>query len=482
MSVNKNTNGSIMIAALIVTLITGSLVGFFLKTVTQEAKNSYRSNMAFQAVNLAEAGLEFAIYSVRSGDWDGWTAKGSTYYRDSFPHVNYSFRRENRAVRVYARPGDSPPRVVAEGIIQTPSGMSITRQIYIELGNSSLFANGVLAKRNLKFNGQNIAIDSYKSSDAIYTRYSNGSVASLSISEDDLNLGNADIWGTAATGGSLASEVTILKRGSVRGEDTEAGVRIDLDRIATDFMATLPDPEIITFSSYDTLPTATTVGSFEVYEFGTDDTAIETYNFADLEVKKDDVMLLYGDVVINVENDVDINGSVILARKGDLLPDGTAVTRDATLELNVGDDMWVGGPAASFVNGGVVPTEILDRGSQDPDAPENKVGLPTNVLVTSFGTYTGTDYPEFTLHGNGSFAGAVYAPNALISLDGSGGAGEYYGAVVGLEITFGGGYQFHYDEDLADLEDESAKKVTRWVELTDAGERKNMSTILNDGL
>ena len=151
------------------------------------------------------------------------------------------------------------------------------------------------------------------------------------------------------------------------------------------------------------------------------------------------------------------------------------MTRNATLEVNVGDDFTLGGPQAAFLNGGAVPTDILVRSNTAP-------GDPVNVLLTSFGKPTETDSPEFTLHGNGSFSGAVYAPNANVSLDGSGKGGEMFGAVVGNTITFGGGYQFHYDEDLADLEDEDAKKVTRWVELTDAGERKNMATILNDGL
>ena len=113
--------------------------------------------------------------------------------------------------------------------------------------------------------------------------------------------------------------------------------------------------------------------------------------------------------------------------------------------------------------------------------------LPTSLLVYSTGkddpATSSDETPQFKLAGQGSFYGAVYAPNATISLDGSGSSkGEMFGAVVGKSISFGGGYQFHYDEDLADLEDENAKKVTRWVELTDAAERKNMATILNDGL
>ncbi|MEX0325666.1 MAG: hypothetical protein AB3N33_06220 [Puniceicoccaceae bacterium] len=471
-----------MIAALIVTLVTGSLVGLFLSTVTAEARNSYRSRMAFQAVNIAEAGLEYAIYAVKSDVWsaDGWTSKGSGWYRDRFPRIDIVYRNERRSAKVYAEPNHSPPRIISEGRIANRNGIVITKQIYIELGNRSLFANGVLAKESIKFNGQNIAIDSYSSGagpyDTVLNRNDKGSVASLSVVEDQLNLGNADIWGTAATGGSDKSEIAILKNGSVRGEDTPAGIRVDPDRIALDFYASLPDPEVITFSSYSTMPSATAsaTGKYDVYNLGTDDSAVETYYYQNLELKSKEAMIIYGDVVLNVEEDVDINGTVILAKKGDVLPDGSIVSRDATLEINVGDDFVVGGPQAAFLNGGAIDSELLVRSDTDP-------GKPVDVLLTSFGTPTSTDGPVFKLHGNGSFSGAVYAPNAEISLDGSGKAGEMFGAVVGNTIDFGGGYQFHYDEDLADLEDEDAKKVTRWVELTDAGERQKMASILKHG-
>ncbi|MEX0332126.1 MAG: collagen-binding domain-containing protein [Puniceicoccaceae bacterium] len=477
---NKNSNGSIMIAALIVTLVTGSLVGLFLSTITAEARNSYRSRMAFQAVNIAEAGLEYAIYSVKSGDWSGWTDRSSGKYRSAFPRIDIVYRNERRSAKVYVEPNHSPPRAIAEGQIANRNGIVINKQIYIELGNRSLFANGVLAKQTIKFNGQNIAVDSYRSSlgayDTTLNRNDNGSVASLSLIEDDLNLGNADIWGTAATGGSIKSEVTILKNGSVRGKDTPAGVRVDLNRIALDFYAALPDPEVITFSTFDAMPssTASATGKYDVYSLGTDDSSVDTYNYQDFEIKSKEALIVYGDVVLNVENDIDINGTVLLAKKGDVLPDGSVVTRDATLEINVGDDFVLGGPAAAFLNGGAVDSELLVRSDTSP-------GEPVNVLLTSFGTPTATDSVDFTLHGNGSFSGAVYAPNAEISLDGSGKGGEMFGAVVGNTITFGGGYQFHYDEDLADLEDEDAKKVTRWVELTDAGERQKMASILKHG-
>lgn len=450
MSVNKNTNGSIMIAALIVTLITGSLVGLFLKTVTQEARNSYRSRMAFQAVNIAEAGLEYAIYSVKSGDWSGWTGGGSGYFRSAFPRIDIIYRNERRSAKVYVEPFASPPRAVAEGQIASKNGIVITKQVYIELGNRSLFANGVLAKEGIKFDGQNIAIDSYRSSlgpyDPVLNRNDNGSVASISIEYDVLILGNADIWGTAATGGDYENPnpPRVGPNGSILGEDSPSGVKVDPDRVALDFYAALPDPIHPNPSSPD---------SVSPYTLGSTGSTT-TYRISDFEVGSGETYTISGNVILVVDDDVDIDNGQVVLEPG------------ASLIMHVGGDFEVIGNSASIVNTAGNPTDlqVYMTGKDDP-------------------TTASDETTQFKLAGNGAFYGAVYAPNSDISLDGSGGSkGEMFGAVVGKTISFGGGYKFHYDEDLADLEDEDAKKVTRWVELTDAAERKNMATILNDGL
>ena len=450
MSVNKNTNGSIMIAALIVTLLTGSLVGFFLKTVTQEIENSYRARMALQAINMAESGLEFGILAMRARNWStsGWSGSSSGYYRDSFKHIDFSGSssgsREIRSARVYFEPNAYPPRAISEGIIQSRSGVRVARQIYIEMGNRSLFANGVLAKDTVKFDGNNIFIDSYNSLEGPYdttaNRLDNGSVASISIESDVLNMGNANIWGRVATGGS---EPKVGPNGSILGEDSPAGYSVDPDRVSRDFYAAMPDALMPTLSSPITSLSTTTLGS----------PASDTnYVLDSLTIGSKESYLVEGNVELIVKDDVDISGVLELAP-------------GATLTIHVGGDFIVSGNSSAIVNPDDSPTRLTVYGTGKDDP-----------------TTSNDETPLFKLAGNGAFYGAVYAPNAQISLDGSGNSGEMFGAVVGLRITFGGGFQFHYDEALADFVTEGEKKVTRWVELTDAAQKRNMATILNDGL
>ncbi len=481
-----------MIAALIIAIVTGSLVGLFLKTVTQEIEYAHRSRMALMAVNVAEAGIEHALYAFNEEDWSGWNKGTYGYYKPTI-WLRYSEqelkRKEARTARVYIQTEDDPPRAVAEGIVTKPNGMQVTRQIYVELGNRSLFANGILAKTSLGFNGNGIYVDSYLSSvDGGYKAWytdddgnyrenlnDNGSVASLSVEADAMNFGNADIWGTAATGGG---SLAVGPNGTVRGEDTPAGVSIDTTRVSYDFYASVPDAE---------LPTKYWSSAPSGYTITTGD-----YTLTDFIIKSGDIIVIEGEVELYVKDDVNISGVLLLAP-------------DSTLKIYVADDFTVDGNAAAIANIQITDETyakfLNEDGSRDyatledwvvnemkadeDDTTYSLVGVPENLQVFSLGkddpSTSTIETPEFKLAGRGSFAGSVYAPNADINLGGSGNKGEMFGAVVGDTISFGGGYRFHYDEDLADLESPLSKKVTRWVELTDASMRKDMSKMLSTG-
>ncbi len=479
MSVNKNTNGSIMISALIMALITAALVGFFLKTVTQEVEYSHRARMAFQATNLAEAGLEIAIHALNTDNWSYWKSGADGYYMDTakqsvdapWLYVSYSFRKERRNVRMYIEPNPAPsvepPKAIAEGTIELSNGTSISRQVYIELGNRSLWANGLLAKDSIIFNGNGIMIDSYFSSKGDYdknlNRSDNGTVASVSVLPDVLNSGNADIWGRVATGGDKENinPPKVGPNGSIKGEDTPNGVKIDPNRIAYDFEAYLPDPTKPTLvSPYTTvtkgLGSAGNTTYYDLTGFLVDAKDIDS-DLTDLDPTtglEDDetAYTVEGHVVMYVDGDVDIKGMIKLKK-------------NASIEIHVTGDFKISGNSSSIVNPTSDPTSLIiyGLGKDDPAT-------------------TTDETPEFVLAGNGAFYGAVYAPNTSVELGGSGTSGEMFGAVVAETISFGGGYQFHYDEDLIGYESKLAKKVTKWAELTDASERKNMDTILTDGL
>lgn len=105
----------------------------------------------------------------------------------------------------------------------------------------------------------------------------------------------------------------------------------------------------------------------------------------------------------------------------------------------------------------------------------NRNGKPDSVVIYGSPTENGK---SVKIAGNGGFFGVLYAPNNDVDVVGN---KEFFGALLGNNLTFTGNATFHYDEDLADFEDDGLKRITRWDELTDAGQHKNMSNILNVG-
>ena len=458
-----------MIGALIMALITGALVGLFLKTVAQEVDFAHRSRMAFQATNLAEAGLETAIHALNNKDWNYWDTGSKGYYRDTYSreidepwlYVSYSFRGEQRHVKMYIEPGTTSAKVIAEGIVTIGSGQEVSRQVYAELGNRSVFANGLVAKETVDFKGNNVLIDSYKSSEGEYNRNgnfnrnANGSVASPSIEAGVITVGNADIYGSVAVGGK-DNAPDVGPNGSIIGLDGKLGT-VDPDRINYEFQMDLPDPSLPELpGTIETSISNKILGSYGTTTY---------YKISALDItNKDAGTTVDNKTKVEIPNYYQVRGNVVLIVDGDatvkgelkLMEDPNKPGDYSTLEMYVGGNLDVSGNSSSVIN----PS-----------------GRPTNLILYGMGTDK-----SINLAGNGQFYGAVYAPNYDLFLGGGGNAGEMMGAAVMKSIKFNGHYEFHYDEDLAGHDSDLAMKVTHWAELTDASERRNMSTILSDGL
>jgi len=490
-----------MVAALIVTLITGSLVGLFLRTVTQEVANAHRFRMSFQAVNLAEAGLDYAIDAMIKDSWSGtyWSASGDGYLGTHFPHISYSWRGEHRSVRVYIEPDRviqvdgnpvTVPAAVAEGIIRLPNGTEVRRQIYIEMArginSSGFWGNGILGKQGVVLGGNQQRVDSFTTYpfdpldpdntddsddraryatmdvEAIYNEqsgftrlghflaYPNGSVASLSVKIDDISVQNADIYGRISTGSS--DEGADLKKfigpqGSLYDHESAFESKkdsVDLGNIAYDFAAELNPVSNPILTSPETSLAGATMGS---------STSKMAYELSSLSVANGDVLTVEGDVTLVIAGDMDVKGDIALA-------DG------ASLRIFIKGDMDIGGNG--LVNNGSPRDLIIYNTTTEADVA------------------AGDPRPSIKLHGNGFLSAAVYAPEADVSLRGGGGSGEMFGAVVGNTVTFSGNnYDFHYDESLAYLNDDDGSdpipEVTNWVELTASDDRYDMASIGTDG-
>lgn len=428
-------------SVLIVTLILGSAIalalGSFMAVTINTVRMSQRSFYANSSLNLAEAGLEEALYALNTGDWTGWSTHSSgadNRFRAVGPFNLGQQASGDIAIVVFNATTSPTPTIVAQGESAPSSGAVIVKQLEVKVRRRSHWATGVVAKENVKFSGGNVYVDSYSSCDPTYStggaydpskHRDRGSVASARVvSEVGVDVGNSDVWGYVSTSGA---DVDVGPNGTVRGEDTPGGVKKDPSRITKDFPGAGFELEEAP-TSFDSIYTDIS-GTATLGTAGTS-TTIKAANMLNTNGNTIEV---YGDVTLYVTNKVDLKGDFFV-RPG------------STLELYVDGDMFVGG------NGQV-----------------NETGLPENLKI--YGTAATAGGQTIKLHGNGIMHAAVFAPNANIELKGGGSSGEMSGSVIGNTVTMTGNYDFHYDECLEDASDGNPFAVASWRELNSAGER-----------
>ena len=65
--------------------------------------------------------------------------------------------------------------------------------------------------------------------------------------------------------------------------------------------------------------------------------------------------------------------------------------------------------------------------------------------------------------------GAIYAPEAVLTLNGGGNNSNLQGAAIVKSVTLNGHYDFHYDEALASWGPAKSFTANSWQELSNSG-------------
>jgi hypothetical protein len=429
MNFQKNSSrcGSALIGVLILVMLLSVSGGAYLQVALNEYRQSIRNVQLQASLNVAEAGVEEAIHAMRHENWTDWTSLGSGIYHRTFPTAQYFNNRTQIRVLADLRNANNPV-LVSEGSVETRSGW-IQKQVLIELGRRSLFAIGLTARNTVRFNGNRVQVDSFDSRngpyDVLLNRNDRGSVGSIAVSVDAVDIQNADVLGFVATGGSSPQVGT---NGSVLGFGSPSGAKIDATRITTDFYADLPIP------TDPTLPSGTPTSlPGNIIGNPLEPNKTQYYKLSELTIGNRQKIQVVGNVVLVVDGNVDIKGELEVFDTGNL-------------RMYVKGDMDVGG-------NGVV----------------NSTQSPQRMLI--YGTNPTVGAQEFKLHGNGAVHGAIYAPNADLSLRGGGHSGSLFGAAVAYGIVINGTYSFHYDEALGDFSDDDSFRIQLWRELIGADER-----------
>ncbi|MDQ8186108.1 hypothetical protein QEH53_10955 [Pelagicoccus sp. SDUM812002] len=449
--------GSAMVAAIFVVVVLGLWMAAAMQSSFTEYKMSTRYLNMQNALNLAESGLEEGVRGFNDGSWssaDGWISHSNGYFKSlAAPWVGDGATGE---IKVFVSKSTTSPTIAAEGSLTGADGRTLSRQIKVDLSSSSLFANGLLARRNVIMNGNGVTVDSWDSRVGNYsaaTRASNGNVASLALLNTDILLNNADIYGYIAVGGTFNVNSSFHRNGTL-GEWGDASGSKDLTRVAEDFYAELPPVDVPPYAGWTDVSTLNG-GSSDIngpLTLGDPlDTTPAKYQAERIGLSGNgDNLVIDGPVALYVRRNVSISG------KGTI-----RITENGSLELYSAESLSITGNGSAY-------------GMQNETKKAEK-----------FMIYNTTPYEGGTsvdVGGNGLVYAVIYAPNSNVHLHGGGSGGAVHGAIVGLEITLSGGYEFHYDEALADLGGGSGLNIDFWRELKAVGERLPFGdpTLLNN--
>ncbi len=483
----RSTRGSALFVTLTFTVALAIVVGSYMSLVSFNLKSSHKNYNSSSAMDLADAGIEesmWAINRVGMGGMTaanayptarGWTINGTTASATFiFSEGNVSANRVNvQVTNCDLSDRTTRPKVKVQSILTTPGVPNTEKWVEVALdatpavGPSRVAApfKGLVARDSITFNGNNPFVDSYDTRKGTYNqalaggtnKNDHGFVGSTSVSVNDVLIRQADILGYVATYNDADMSDNIGNNGSILGFNSPNGLKVDPQRVSTDFTCSLPNVTAPTGPTY--APLAAINATLSLPRVG--DVAQDGYYYYSCPSitlsSTDSLTITNGKVVINV------TGS-----------NGVSTTGQAFMKTlnNASLDLYVAGTITLTGNGILNGTPPLDSHGDPTKAQTNaSVQPPSNFTIWG----TSTTSQTVRISGNGAISAVIYAPNGDITVNGN---GDVMGAIIGNTVTLSGNGIFHYDEALGALSFKdpttptlSQMVIYRWRELMDGAER-----------
>jgi len=438
-----------------------SLVSY-LRLSSTSLRLAHRGLLGVSALNVAETGLEHAMYafsqSVSNGvalatAWDGWTIDaGAHTAKRRFPvggtydlgggtsgFVNVFVQNYNLA---------GPPVVVAKASVSGTDGSPpVSKTLEIRLARRSLWGYGLVAKTSIHLDS-NAKVDSWISDPdqnaataavpySSGVRRDRGNVGVVAAADGALSLAsNSEIYGTANTGGGI---VTAAGNVRIYGASSAPTPKVDPSRIHQDFSCTFPTITVPTPATINNV-TGSWTTTMSLPRAG--DLALNGvyyYSFGaghGVSLGSNKTLTVNSPVVLIFNNHQGVPAFTMSSNADVSVMPGQSVTiyTNGDITMNSNNDINVGNEAKNFIIYG----------------------------TSSIGQ-------NFTFDSNVQVYGCIYAPNAAITLNSN---TDILGAMIGDTIELDSNAEVHYDESLAQVGGTGGLRVTRWKELQTAAERQ----------
>jgi hypothetical protein len=386
---------------------------------------SNRGMQSTHSIELAEVGMEEALWALNNNDWSGWTIAGTTAtktltgftYENETGAVNQApagqvqltVTNYNKTVANFASAPTPNIGITSVGIVTLASGATFTRTLQSDARPAQLFTNAIGATGSVTFaNGG--TIDSYDSSLGDYTStdpaHLTAGNSSAVVSGASANVSSAQIYGFAATiGPALLSQPSA----KIIGPSTPNGVNIDPARVS--LSATQPLFDVVSPSVVDSFDPVTSSAQL------TNSVTLSTsgaYHYDSINLSDGVELTIQAPVVLKVSNSVQTSGSGRIY-----------VDTGGSLQLLIDED---DGHGLTLQGAGIV----------------NSSRQPKNVSVLVGRNYSGNSSSLIDV--TSDFYGSIYLPNDSLTVANS---PTIYGAMIGKNINFtGSAPAIHYDTAL----------------------------------
>jgi putative adhesin len=406
--------GNILFMALFLAIVIGISLGSYLALTSGQEQSVSRSQRWNGALNLAEAGIEEGLAQVNDSPQDfsanSWTKSGTTYGPQTRTLSNGKY-----SVLIQ---GDDLPTIYSTGTITAPiTGTVISRTVRVTTQILPLFNVALGAVGNINMNGNSMATDSWNSHDTNLS--SNGTYDSSKISTngDVASVGGIVNIGQHTIDGNLYLGPTATY---TSGTNQILG---DLDK---NFNVNFPDARLPQGAASAVPPTN-----------------LNGTNYLNVDNR-----------IYTVAND---NKPIMVAAG---LTNVTLIVTAQTFD-----------PTSITLLGGMTNAAVLTI-YDSPPSPGGSVTLNGNNTGGAIGAtpvnfifYGLPNLTSITLGGNSGFIGAIYAPEAVLTLNGGGNADNLRGAAIVKSATMNGHYGFHYDEALGKFGPAKGFIANSWQEL-----------------
>ena len=400
-SINRiHERGIVLIVTLVLMVVMLILAMPFLFKLSAQYRSTDKSFKSLAAINLAEAGVERAIWELNHRDISTWD--GDSNVRSlTISSFQTSCGADVGDITISVTAPDSDnPEIESTGQITMAAGLAISKTVRVALerdGGSSLLDFGIFGDEGIEMSG-NATINSYDSRNGPYGDDNmdwNGHTGtnSTQIGCIDLN-NNTKIFGDAVSGPDSEPENVIVTRNNSE---------IIGEKLAAHELKELPflfPPEGLLWK-----------GSYVLID-NLEDTIGESGEYTSFILESNAKVIITSDVTICVTGEFNMKSNTQI----DIL-DGCSLI------------LYLGGSFLQHSN------SQINNLTQDP----------TKLLVLGTEDFNS----GLVWDSNSTFYGAIYAPQADVLYNSN---ADFYGSIIGHYIELNSNGKIHFDEALKDLD------------------------------